>query len=250
MLIDSNVFLGPWPFAPIPEPSPASLQRQLKAAGIGRALVSPLAAVFQPDPMPANRRLFAALGRQEALVPVPVINLALANWEEQLDECLAHGVPAVRLLPNYHNYRLTHARVDAFMAGLDRTKLRLIVNVRLQDERTQYFALQIKGVPVPDLAAFLQRHPRHHPLITGLFRPELKQLATARENFSTDIAFCEWRHTVADLLTVLPTRRLFLGTCTPLLSTRGQVDKLRLAFIPAAAKRTIGTTNAVRFFRL
>ena len=35
------------------------------------------------------------------------------------------------------------------MAALAKAKLKLILNVRLEDERHKYFALRIKGVPVP-----------------------------------------------------------------------------------------------------
>lgn len=250
MLIDTNVQWGPWPFASLPEPSGPVLARQLAAHGIRRALVSPLAAAFLPDPMPANRRLFAGLKSSRALVPVPVINPALAHWREQLEACRAARARAVKLLPNYHNYRLTDRRVAAFMAALAPTGIKLVIGVRLNDERTAYFALRIKGVPTTELATFLQRFPDQHPLLTGLQRPALKTLARQCPNFSADLAFCEWQDTVADLLTVLPRTRLMFGTGTPLLCTRAQTDKLQLACIPAQAKTLIGSRNAARFFRL
>jgi predicted TIM-barrel fold metal-dependent hydrolase len=251
MLIDTNVNLGPWPFTPLPELSAPQLAARLATAGIRRALVSPLAAVFHPDPMPANAALFAAARRTAALLPVPVINLALGNWREQLARCQATAsVRAVKLFPNYHNYRLTARRLDDFMAAIAQAGLKVIVNVRLEDERHRYFALRIKGVPSADIARFLRRFPTHHVLLTGLYRPELKQLAAEHKNFSADIAFCEWVETVKDLLTVMPSRRLMLGTNTPLLSTRAQADKLRLAQIPTRTKAQIGAENARRFFNL
>jgi predicted TIM-barrel fold metal-dependent hydrolase len=251
MLIDTNVNLGPWPFAPLPELAAPQLAARLGAAGIRRALVSPLAAVFLPDPMPANAKLFAVVRRTPALLPVPVLNPALANWREQLTMCLAAApIRAVKLFPNYHNYRLTARRLDDFMAAIARAGLRLIVNVRLEDERHRYFALKIKGVPAKDVARFLRRFPDQHVFLAGLYRPELKQLAADHKNFSADIAFCEWAETVKDLLAAMPARRLMLGTNTPLLSTRAQADKLRLAQIPARTKALIGTENARRFFKL
>lgn len=249
MLIDTNVNLGLWPFAPLPELNASQVAARLAAAGIRRAFVSPLGAVFQPDPMPANVALITAVGRTPALLPVPVINPALANWREQLDRCQAAApIRAVKLFPNYHNYRLTARRLDDFMAAIAQTGLKLIVNVRLEDERHRYFALKIKGVPVADIARFLRHFPAQHVLLTGLYRHELKQLAADHKNFSADIAFSEWVETVKDLLTVIPARRLMLGTNTPLLSTRAQADKLRLAQIPTRTKALIGTDNARRFF--
>jgi len=251
VLIDSNVHLGTWPFAPLPEYTAGKLVAHLSSQTIGHSLVSHLGAVFLPDPMPANRKLFKAVKSYSAFTPVPVINPTLATWREHLETCLsAAPIRAVKIFPNYHNYRLTDRRLDQFVAALDEAKLKLILNVRLADERTQYFALRIKGIPPSQIASFLLRFAEHHPLLTGIYRPELKQLAGQCENFSADIAFCEWRNTIADLLTVLPPHRLLLGTCSPLLSTRAQVDKLRLAGISAKAKTLIGSINAKRFFRL
>ena len=251
MLIDTNVSLGPWPFSPIPHRTGTQLVEHLAASGIGAALVSDLRAVFLPDPMPANRQLFAAVKKTPALYPVPILNPALRNWPEQLAECrTAAPIRAVKLLPNYHNYSLQSAHLDGFMAALAEAKLKLILNVRLEDERHKYFALRIKGVPLPALAAFLRKFSGHHPLLTGIYKPDLEKLAQGHANFSSDIAFCEWVNTLQALLKVIPSTRLMLGTCTPLLSTRAEADKLVRAKIPTAAQALIGTENARKFFSL
>lgn len=251
MLIDTNVNLGPWPFTPVPDRTAPALAAHLAANGIRRALVSHFGAVFLPEPMPANRQLFAAVRRTPALSPVPVINPALRNWPEQLAECRATApIRAVKILPNYHNYRLNARPLAPFMAALAKARLRLILNVRLEDERHKYFALRIKGVPVDQLAAFLQRFPRHHVLFSGIYKPEVEKLAPKFTNFSAEISFCEWTNGLELMLAKFPARRLMLGTCTPLLSTRGEADKLRGANIPARAKALIGSANAKRFFDL
>ncbi len=254
MLIDTNVHLGSWPFSPIPDRTGPELAAHLAASGIRRALVSHLGAVFLPEPMPANRQLFAAVRRTPGLLPVPVINLALANWREQLEECRAAAeIRAVKIMPNFHNYRLGDARVADFMAALAAARLKLMLNFRVEDERHKYFALKMKGVPLPDVIAFLQRFPTHHVLLTGAYwSQEVRPLVTKHLdlNYSIEIAFCETFKTLETMLGSIPARRLLLGTNTPLLSTRGQVDKLRCAMIPAKAKALIGSENARRFFNL
>ncbi|MDB6168803.1 MAG: hypothetical protein JWM88_1667 [Verrucomicrobia bacterium] len=251
MLIDTNVNLGPWPFSPLPEHTGPQLAAHLAESGIRRALVSDLRAVFLPDPMPANRRLFAAVKSAPALHPVPVINPALRTWREQLAECRAAApIRAVKILPNYHNYTLKSRHLDAFVAALADAGLKLILNVRLEDERHKYFALRMKGVPVVALAGFLRRFPTHHPLLAGIYKPDLEKLAGECGNFSAEISFCEWANTLEALVKKIPARRLMLGTCTPLLSTRAEVDKLVRASLPARTKALIGFENARRFFNL
>lgn len=250
MLIDTNVSLGSWPFSPVIDRTGPELVAHLAANGIRRALVTHLGAVFLPEPMTSNRQLFAAVRKTPQLMPVPVINLALANWQEQLAECTAAGIGAVKILPDFHNYRLSAPRLDDFMAALKAAGLRLILNQRYGDERHKYFALRLKGAPVAEIGAFLQRFPSHHVLLTNFYKQEVFPLAAKHPNFSVELAFCEAFKTLETLLEKLPASRLMLGTNTPLLSTRGQVDKLRLAAIPAKAKRLIGCDNARRFLSL
>lgn len=250
MLIDANTSLGPWPFSPIVERTGPELAAHLAANGIGRALVSHLGAVFLPEPMAANRRLFAAVRQAPSLIPIPIVNPGLANWPEQLAECRAAGVRAVKILPDFHNYRLSSPRVAEFMAAIGELGIRLILNQRYEDGRSKYFALRLKGVTVADLAAFLGRFPSHHVLLCNCYKQEILPLAEKHSNFSVELAFCEAFKTLEFLLARIPARRLVLGTNTPLLSTRGQVDKLRLAEIPTRAKRLIGADNIRRFLSL
>lgn len=251
MLIDTNVNLGPWPFTLAVDRTGPQLAAHLAANGIGRALVSHLGAVFAPEPTAANHRLFAELRRTPALVPVPTINPALGNWREQLALCRAAApIRAVKIFPNFHNYRLRARHLEPFMAALAEAGLKLILNVRLEDERHKYFALKIKGVPVPELALFLRRFPQHHVLLSGIYKPEVEKLALKFTNFSAEISFCECTNCLELMLPKFPARRLMLGTCTPLMSTRGQADKLRDAKIPAGAMALIGAGNARRFFNL
>ena len=56
---DANTWTGRWPFAFIEEHTPRSLAAHLRRQGIGRALVSPLDAVFAPEPGPANYQLLS-----------------------------------------------------------------------------------------------------------------------------------------------------------------------------------------------
>ena len=201
--------------------------------------------------MTANHALFAAVRRTPALLPVPVINPALATWREHLAACLAAApIRAVKIIPAYHNYSLRLPSLAPFIDAVNAAGLRLIVATRLEDERHRYHALALKGLPVTQVAAFLARFPSTHFLCSGLYKPEIETLAAAHENFSADIAFAEWLNTLAVLTQKIPARRLLLGTNTPLFDTRAQVDKLRLARLPAKTLALVGSANATRLFGL
>lgn len=251
-LIDTHAFLGSWPFSLSPALTAAQLAAHLACNGIRRALVSHLGAVFQPDPMPANRALFAALRRMPALVPVPILNPALATWRDHLNRCSAAAMPlrAVLILPNYHRYALTSRRLDIFMSALAEARVKLILNVRFEDERHTYFALRIKGVTVDAIATFLRRFPQHHVLCAGLYHSEIERLAAQCKNFSADISFAEAMTTLESLRDKIPAQRLMYGSCAPLLSVPAQVAKIRHARLPARQLGLVASENARRFFAL
>jgi hypothetical protein len=251
MIVDAHTHLGAWPFRLHSERSAAAHAAHLAAHGIQGAVASHLGAVLAPDPRQSNRTLFAEVRRSPALTPLPTINPALANWREELAACCDSApIVAVKLLPNYHNYSLASARCAEFIDGVLERGLRLVIQARLEDERHRYFALRIKGVPVPALATFLKTHRNLHPLVLGLYLPEIRTLAGAAKNFSTDTACAEWEQTMVEILKVLPASRVVFGSHTPFLNTRAEVDKLRLARIPTAARNAIGSGNAREFFAL
>ncbi|MBI5770193.1 MAG: amidohydrolase family protein [Verrucomicrobia bacterium] len=250
MLIDVNAYLGWWPFGLVAEPTARQLVRVLAASGIDRAAVSHLGAVFAPEPMTANRRLFTACRRERSLAPVPIVNPLLADWREQLAECAAAGVRAVRLVPNYHNYRLKSRRLDPFMAATEAAGLRVVLSARLEDERHRYFALRIKPVAAAEIGAFLARFPRHHVLCTALTLNEVVELAPAHANFSADLSYAEHMAFADQLRGKVALARLMFGSLAPMISARAQAAKLAATSFTPAERRQIGERNARAFFRL
>jgi hypothetical protein len=245
---DANTWIGRWPFSFAAAHTPRSLAAHLKRHGIARALVSPLDAVFAPAPQPANLALLAATKRQRALLPVPVINPTLPNWHSDLAAVAADPrVRAVRLLPNYHDYRLNAPAVDVLLAELKRRRLGLIIQMQLIDQRHEYHALTIRPVPATDLAALLRRHPDRPVLASGLLRPDLLKLAPRHPRLLADLSFAEWHDTMEHLLAKVPVRQLAFASHTPLLITAAALAKLATSTLPAGPRRMIGVTNLRRF---
>lgn len=250
-LIDTNVHLGPWPFAFLPSFTAAQLAAHLAAEGIDRAVVSPLAAALAPDPLPANRELFAAVRRTPALLPLPVVNPALAHWREQLDATAAGPLRAIKLLPPYHNYRLEAPRFAPFFAAVAARRLKVVVETRLEDDRHRYHGLSVKSLTAKQLAPFLRRYSDLHPLVLGLGLPEIRELAKAGLTaFSFDTAFVEWIDSTATLAREFATDRVMFGSHTPFLVTRASLAKLATAKLPAPVRRAFSSRNAEKFFGL
>lgn len=247
---DANTWIGRWPFAFIEEHTPRSLAAHLRAHGIGRALVSPLDAVFAPEPGPANHQLLRTTAGVTSLVPVPVINPALANWREELAVVAAdRRVRAVRLLPRYHNYRLNGAVTPELVADLKRRDLRLIVQVRLVDERHEYHAMNLKPLPPAELGAFAAAHPRLSVLASGLLRAEILPLVPKHSNLLADLSFAEWHDTIPHLLAKVSSNQLAFASHTPFLVTSAAREKLDRAETATARRTAIAAGNLERFLR-
>jgi len=245
---DANTWIGRWPFAFLAAHTAGSLAGHLARQGIGRALVSPLDAVFAPEPGPANRALLRAVRNSGKLEPVPVINPALANWREELAACASDPrVRAVRVLPRYHHYRLGAPAVGGLVRELGRLRLRLIVQIRLIDERHEFHAMNLKPVPAGELGTFLRNHPALPVLAGGLLRRELLSLAPKHPRLIADLSWAEWHDTVPHLLESVPARQLAFATHTPFLVTAAGRAKLDTAAIPFSKRTAIAGANLEQF---
>jgi len=86
----------------------------------------------------------------ENLIPVIVLNPSLSNWKGMLEKYdNSYRIKTVKILPNYHNYSLSSSFVSDLMKGLNKRKIPLIIQVRLEDERSQYpLLILLSCVPV------------------------------------------------------------------------------------------------------
>jgi uncharacterized protein len=249
--LDTNCWMGAWPFASLPARSAAALQAHLAEHGVARALVSSFDALFQSDPTPANRALMLACREHPGLLPLPVINPAMPAWQEHLARCVdTMPVRAIRLLPGYHRYRLTGAAVGRLVEDATGQRIRIVVTARLVDERHEHPAVRVKPVKVPELAAFLERHADVESLVQGLTRHEVDALAGKTKRFLTDLSFAEWEDTLRVLRRKLPVARMVFGSLTPLHVLRAQVDKVRLSTLSEVDRRAVAADNAQRFLNL
>lgn len=246
---DANTWIGRWPFSLQPALTAKALVARLKRHGIDRALVSPIEAVFAPEPGAANRLLLRETRGHATLTPVPVINPALANWREHLDAAADPRVRAVRLVPNYHGYRLGSRRIDAVSAAASERGLRLIVTMRLIDERHEYFAMRMKGVPVRELEALLRRNPRVPVIASGLTRSELLAVLPTQPHLLADLSFAEWHETMDDLRRRVPVAQLAFASHTPFLITAAATAKLRDTAVRKAELARIAAGNLDAFLK-
>jgi hypothetical protein len=111
-----NSYIGNWPFRRLPYRTAEDIRKLMDRTETQAALVTPMAAIFYKDCLSAVQELRDDLDRHPTapLWPVAVVNPAFPGWQVDLAIMIDQfGCVAVRLFPNYHNYRLTDPQAAA-----------------------------------------------------------------------------------------------------------------------------------------
>jgi hypothetical protein len=254
-LIDINVSYGTWPFQQFPHGSLTELARHLRSQGIVQTFVSHLGGVFDPDAEPFNLSLIqaatefnAAESDAEKLVvhPVPVINPVFPGWEDHLDECRSiSAIRAVKIYPTYHNYSLaTSEFIPPFLDYVERKGLRLLMVMRLEDERTRYHGLNVVGVPVDDVVVFGRQNPEIRFACLNAYLPEAKQIGAETGQVAFDTSFIDWMFPLEELLEHVELENVYFGSHSPFLYTKANVLKLMQSRLAEVDRSRIGSRNA------
>ncbi len=246
MIIDCNVGFGHWPFARFAEDTPAKLDRLLEKDGIGAALVSSAEAVLYEEPEECNEELSKRLARHPRLVCVPVANPRLRGAESIVAR---PGLKAVKLIPNYHGYSLRDDRAVAVCEKAAARGIPVLVQMRIEDERSHYELLKVPGVPVDDVIALAERVPTLAVVALCPYYGEAVKLAKVT-NVYTDISFVETLDTLGQLCAGVPAGKVLFGSHAPWLYPRAAVAKLELSTIDDADRELIGWRTASRLFKI
>ena len=249
--IDTNVNFGHWPFERLPKRTLAQLAQHLEFHNIEQALVSHIETLFIPDPDPCNRELIRSSSRFPSITPVPVINLTNPDWHQNLEAYRSMtDLKAVKLYPSFHNYSLGSVRCKEFTRFLVQTDIRLIIGIRMLDERHQYFGLKVKGLPIKQLISYAKRFPDLPIHCTGLYRLEILEIAEQCPNISTELSFADGHDLINRLTEKMSPDRLTFGSHTPLMVTEANTYKHQVAQISKATQSKIAHRNAKKLFKL
>ncbi len=113
MLIDSNAYIGHWPFRRFEYNTLEALSGRMKAFGTDRSVVSNLNGIFYKNTQHANEELLAAIRNkrayQDRFIPFAVINPIYGGWRDDFKICSSDAaIKGIRLYPQYHNYDITN----------------------------------------------------------------------------------------------------------------------------------------------
>lgn len=219
MIIDTNAYLGNWPFRRLRYNTPDTLLERLGRAGIGRAWVASFDAVMLIDAHAANEPLAEAVAERPELLPLATVNPTLPGWERDLARWVGDfGFRGLRAYPNYHGYGLGDGEFEAVLGAAAELGVFVSVAVRMSDERQHHPLCMVAPVDLGPLPALAAAHPQAPIVVVNAGRGDLGPLLpAAREaaNLHFEMSHFESVAGVETLGRELGIERVLFGTHAP-----------------------------------
>ncbi len=140
MLIDSNAYIGHWPFLQLKYNNFPALSERMKEFGTDKAVVSSLNGIFYKNTQFANEELYEEIRTKksylERFIPFAVINPIYNGWRNDFETSITKmGMKGIRLHPIYHGYDLENpACIELVKLARDRG-IPIALSLRMVDSR-------------------------------------------------------------------------------------------------------------------
>lgn len=261
-MVDTNAYIGNWPFRPLPGVTPKELYLRMRAEGIETALVSPIEGIFYDEPQIANESLFEKLAKFlstqseviSTLLPVAVFNPKIPNWGKNLIICYEkYKIIAIKLHPNYHQYEIDDIKSQSLLGLSGEINIPVIVQLRVQDIRSQKPLINVPDVDVSKIIELARKMPKTKIIIGGIKWGEAHSFAKdiiSLKNLWIDISNIEYINVLRKLINIYGTRQLLFATHAPFFVIKSAILKLKEALLNADEWNAITKDNAYYVFNI
>lgn len=250
---DINTAIGHWPFRKVPNQSAPELRALLSRHGIAGAAVANTHGLFYKNCHDANLELAEAIaGHRDFYVGVATLNPLYAAWERDLHTCADDlGLKALRMAPQYHDYRLDSDEAIGLARAATGMGLPILVPCRVVDIRQRHWRDAERTVDLEEIFALCEAVPEARVVCTecvldaGLvtdqggdarfpgFYVEMSRIASAQFQY------------VAGLSHALGADHVLFGSGAPFKSVTPALLKLENADLTDAEKELIAGKNAL-----
>lgn len=251
-VVDTNVSLFHWPFRRLPLDETSKLLKKLRSLGVSQAWAGSFEAVLHRDMAGLNQRLASECQQHPELIPIGSVNPLLPGWENDLRRCFdTHGMPAVRVFPNYHGYTLNEPRFAQLLEKVMKAGRFVQLAAVMEDTRTQHPMLRAADVDLEPLAGLLRRLGRVSVQVLN-WRPQgpvLEKLAKTPGVYF-DTARVDSTDGVPRLVGKVPGDRVMFGSHAPFLVPEAALIRVHESSqLPEASLRVLLSENAGRLLR-
>lgn len=176
-MIDHNALIGPYPFRPLPEPTPARLIADMDRLGIEQAWTGHVPSAWYRDCAAGNDELLASLDRHRArLLPVLAVNPAFPGWERVIERARREQSPAVRTYPSHCGFSSAGPAMAELTAACAEASVTLTLAIRFEDGRQRSRLDAAPDLIGADVRAVVRSHPRVRALVTCADRAMVEEV--------------------------------------------------------------------------
>ncbi len=248
-LIDTNVFLGQWPFRRSVLDTGEALRAKLKAQGVTEAWAGHFDALLHKDIRAVNDRLVEACRSldPDLFRPVGSLHPGLPDWRGELDRCVeVHGMRAIRLHPNYHGYSLADPEAESLLVLAAERGLLVQIAVVMEEERTQHPLVSVPPTDTTSLPEQMGRIAGLRVQLLNAFRTlrGLPLASLARRGVAFEIAMLEGLEGITNLLREMPLGCLCFGSYAPNFYFESATLKLRESLLSETEAEAVRSGNA------
>ncbi len=255
-LIDTTAFVGDYPFRGFGSTSPQTLKERAGQYGVGQAIVSSFQELFWENNFDATTRLADELRGDDFFIHFAVVNPTYPGQLKALPELVEQtGIQGLRLLPNYHNYRLWDTGALELFQLAAQLDLPVQIIREIQDQRMHW----MHTVPPVSNADFdwlfsalgSQELPACRLLLSALPFAELTRLASVLRDATTvwaDLSRVRGPvFAVEKLVNDHKLERLVYGTLWPIQVMAATYSQVEDAAITDEQRAAIFAGNCQRF---
>lgn len=253
MIIDTNAYLGRWPFRRTPCDELDRLLEVYQRYGISEAWVGSLEGLFHRDIAGVNHRLWETCQRvkEVRLTPFGSVNPRLPDWKEDLRRCAEeYKMPGLRLHPNYHRYRLDEPVFAELLDLAGQYGLLVQLAIRMEDVRVQDDRFPVPDVDLKPLAEQVRGRPRLRLMLLNSFIPDARPLLPTLVQTGqvwVEIAALEGPGGAEQAAGRLRADRISFGSHLPLFCLESALLKMEESELAAEVRRAIFEENARLF---
>jgi predicted TIM-barrel fold metal-dependent hydrolase len=249
--IDTNAYIGQWPFRRTPDDTVDALLAKFSHYGVQQAWTGSYEGLLHKDIAAVNERLVEVCRQHDngILTPFGSVNPVLPQWEKDMQRCAeAHGMKGIRLHPNYHGYTLDDPRFKALLEQATAAKLVVQLVVTMEDERMMHPLMQVPHVDVAPLANVVTAVPGLKLMLLNAFRAVrggVVDTLVATNRVWFDIAWLEGIAGIDAMSKQIPIDRLVFGSYAPFFYFESSLFKLKESALTDGALEQIQGGNAV-----
>lgn len=258
MIVDMNVLLGRWPFAPLKYDNVEGVLTLMDRAGIDKGVVTSLNSVFYYDCEIGNREVGEVCKQYpDRFVPLAVINPNLLLWRDHLKECIEeYEIKGLKLHPDYHKFSLLEGKAAEVMQEARRLELLVYIQTSLLDMRHHPGYCLVPEVPISEVAQAVDRYSENTFIVGGgqwFMQRAIQLVNSVRKNKNLYIVTDGCGGPFDGLGTLVEktgSSKLLFGTRTPILYAEASKLVIEQSKISAEDREKILGGNATELLSL